>query len=98
MVKNKSIQVVITCYLWYVRATFDNKEFGMAKLAFVRARIEPELKENAEHILKKLGIKLSDAINMIYLNFCSITTTAPQSGRQSGITVTMVVGRGVENG
>jgi len=38
----------------------------MAKSAFVRARIEPELKENAEHILKDLGIRPSDAINMFY--------------------------------
>jgi len=28
--------------------------------------MEPELKENAEHILKELGIKPSDAINMFY--------------------------------
>lgn len=38
----------------------------MAKSAFVRVRIEPELKENAEHILKELGIRPSDAINMFY--------------------------------
>jgi len=38
----------------------------MAKSAFVRARIEPELKENAEHILNELGIRPSDAINMFY--------------------------------
>jgi len=38
----------------------------MAKSAFVRARIEPELKEKAEHILNELGIRPSDAINMFY--------------------------------
>ena len=38
----------------------------MAKTANLYARIEPELKEQAEVILSALGIPVSNAINMFY--------------------------------
>lgn len=38
----------------------------MAKTAFIRARIEPELKEHVEKILEQLSITQSDAIKMFY--------------------------------
>lgn len=38
----------------------------MAKTANLYARIEPELKEQAEEILSALGIPVSNAINMFY--------------------------------
>lgn len=38
----------------------------MAKLANLYARIEPDLKENAEAILNVLGISASSAITMFY--------------------------------
>ncbi|MFZ2653759.1 MAG: type II toxin-antitoxin system RelB/DinJ family antitoxin [Victivallales bacterium] len=36
------------------------------RTATVRARIEPDLKEQAEHIFKKLGLLPSDAIRLLY--------------------------------
>lgn len=38
----------------------------MAKSANLYARIEPEVKEQAENILATLGIPVSNAINMFY--------------------------------
>ena len=38
----------------------------MAKTANLYARIEPEVKEQAESILTALGIPVSNAINMFY--------------------------------
>lgn len=38
----------------------------MAKTANLYARIEPEVKEEAESILSALGIPVSNAINMFY--------------------------------
>ena len=38
----------------------------MAKTANLYARIEPEVKEEAENILSSLGISVSAAINMFY--------------------------------
>ena len=40
--------------------------FYMAKTANLYARIEPEVKEQAESILSALGIPVSNAINMFY--------------------------------
>jgi len=39
---------------------------GMAKTANLYARIEPEVKEQAEEILEALGISTSSAISMYY--------------------------------
>ena len=38
----------------------------MRKSATVRARIEPELKENAEKVLKRLGLNTTQAITLFY--------------------------------
>ncbi len=38
----------------------------MAKSSNIYARIEPDVKEQAENILAKLGIPASNAINMFY--------------------------------
>ena len=37
----------------------------------VKARIEPELKENASLVLKKIGISMSDAIRLFLSNVAS---------------------------
>lgn len=38
----------------------------MAKTAAIRARIEPELKTHAEHILKELGLTPTEAVTLFY--------------------------------
>jgi len=38
----------------------------MSKTATVRARIEPHLKEEAEHVFEDLGISATQAINLFY--------------------------------
>lgn len=38
----------------------------MAKTAFIRARIEPSLKEHVEEILDKLGLTQTEAIKLFY--------------------------------
>ncbi|MET4692867.1 type II toxin-antitoxin system RelB/DinJ family antitoxin [Endozoicomonas lisbonensis] len=38
----------------------------MSKSAVVRARVEPELKEQAEAIFRKLGLNTTQAITMFY--------------------------------
>jgi len=38
----------------------------MAKAEFIRARIEPEVKHEAEAILKRLGLSISEAVNLFY--------------------------------
>jgi len=38
----------------------------MTKVAFIRARVEPELKTTAEDILHELGITPTQAITMLY--------------------------------
>ena len=44
-------------YLW---------ELVMAKTAMVRARIEPELKEQVEAVLSQVGLTASQAITLFY--------------------------------
>jgi DNA-damage-inducible protein J len=38
----------------------------MSKTAVVRARVEPELKEQAETIFERLGVSTTQAISMFY--------------------------------
>jgi DNA-damage-inducible protein J len=38
----------------------------MSRTAFIRARVEPQLKENAEHVLDEIGITPTQAITMLY--------------------------------
>ena len=38
----------------------------MSKSAMVRARIEPELKKNAEDVFQQLGLTVTQAITMFY--------------------------------
>lgn len=38
----------------------------MGKVAMIRARTEPELKEKAEAIFEKLGLNATGAINLFY--------------------------------
>jgi DNA-damage-inducible protein J len=38
----------------------------MSKSAMIRARLEPELKENAETVLRRLGLNATQAITMFY--------------------------------
>ncbi|MBS0359536.1 MAG: type II toxin-antitoxin system RelB/DinJ family antitoxin [Proteobacteria bacterium] len=38
----------------------------MSRTAYIRARVEPELKKSAEQILKDLGITASQAVTMLY--------------------------------
>jgi DNA-damage-inducible protein J len=41
-------------------------EMIMSKSAMIRARLEPELKENAETVLRRLGLNATQAITMFY--------------------------------
>jgi DNA-damage-inducible protein J len=41
-------------------------EVVMSKTSFVRARVEPELKADAEHVLSEMGITPTQAITMLY--------------------------------
>lgn len=43
---------------------------SMHKTATVNARIEPELKENAELILQELGLTAADSIRLMYKQIC----------------------------
>lgn len=38
----------------------------MSKTAIVRARVQPELKSIAEHVMEKLGITPTQAVTMLY--------------------------------
>ena len=38
----------------------------MSKSAMIRARIEPDVKEHAEEIFRKLGLNATDAITLFY--------------------------------
>ena len=38
----------------------------MSKTAMIRARVEPELKEEVESLFDRLGVTSSEAINMFY--------------------------------
>ena len=50
----------------YNRGRIQKGAFIMAKTANLYARIEPEVKEQAESILNELGIPASNAITMFY--------------------------------
>lgn len=39
-------------------------EFSMSKSAMIHARLEPDLKEEAEAILEKLGLSMTAAMNL----------------------------------
>ena len=41
-----------------------NKEHIMSKTAIIQARIDPEIKRNAQDILNKLNISMSEAISL----------------------------------
>ena len=43
----------------------------MSKTAYVRARIEPDLKDTAEHVLDVLGITPTQAVTMLYKRIAS---------------------------
>ena len=36
----------------------------MAKTGYINARVEPELKKNAERVLRRVGVRTSDAVGM----------------------------------
>ncbi len=55
----------------YYRKKERNQEF-MAKTGNLYARIEPDVKEQAEEILSTLGISVSSAINMFYAAWDSL--------------------------
>jgi DNA-damage-inducible protein J len=40
--------------------------FVMGKTAMVRARVEPELKEQAENVFQRLGLNATQAITLFY--------------------------------
>lgn len=50
----------------FLNATINLKGGSMSKTTPVYARIDTELKENAEKILKKLGVSPSNLIQMLY--------------------------------
>ena len=62
------MRLYIQCYIILLRKQLIILEgvLYMAKSANLYARIEPDLKENAEAILNVLGISASSAITMFY--------------------------------
>ena len=62
------MRLYIQCYIILLRKQIIILEgvLYMAKSANLYARIEPDLKENAEAILNVLGISASSAISMFY--------------------------------
>jgi DNA-damage-inducible protein J len=38
----------------------------MGKAEFIRARVEPQVKHEAESIFKQLGLSISEAVNLFY--------------------------------
>lgn len=62
------MRLYIQCYIILLRKQIIILEgvLYMAKSANLYARIEPDLKENAEAILNVLGISASSAITMFY--------------------------------
>lgn len=62
------MRLYIQCYIILLRKQIIISEgvLYMAKSANLFARIEPDLKENAEAILNVLGISASSAITMFY--------------------------------
>ncbi len=52
-------EIQYVCYYKY-----QIKHMNTAKTAFIRARIEPKLKKEAEVIFKKIGVNTTDAITI----------------------------------
>ena len=46
--------------------TFKGVHVTMGKSATVRARVEPELKHDVEHLFHELGLSTTEAINIFY--------------------------------
>ncbi len=62
-------------YVWYMSIQIPIKgETIMARTATIQARIDPEVKRNAQTILNKLNISMSEAISLY------LTQVALQSG------------------
>jgi len=55
---------------------FYDKEYIMAKTATIQTRVDPEVKRNAQNILKKLNISMSEAISM-YLSQITLNNGIP---------------------
>ena len=49
-----------------IRATLREHGGGVAKTAMIRARVEPELKQEAEKVFATLGISPTEAITLFY--------------------------------
>jgi DNA-damage-inducible protein J len=49
-----------------MRCRLAREEVLMSRTTTVRARIEPELKEKAEAILRRLGLSTTQAITLFY--------------------------------
>ena len=65
-VSSKHICIAFVCTFVYNIEKITERSTTMAKTANLYARIEPEVKEEAENILSSLGISVSSAINMFY--------------------------------
>ena len=54
----------------------NKQEFVMAKTATIQTRVDPIVKNNAQNILKKLNISMSEAISM-YLSQITLHNGIP---------------------
>ncbi len=52
--------------MWPVWAIMIEKGDEMIKSATIRARVQPELKQEVESLFHKLGLSTTDAINIFY--------------------------------
>lgn len=56
----------VWCGSCYIGTTHFQGDSAMAKTATARARVEPEVKEEAEKILRDCGLNASQAISLFY--------------------------------
>jgi DNA-damage-inducible protein J len=64
-IKLEIASVAPLCYSYFKKQRFEGG-LKMSKTATVRARVEPELKKEAEDLLGKLGLSATQAIALFY--------------------------------
>ena len=54
------------CSSFVVHSRVNTGAYKMAKTEMIRARVEPDLKVQAERVLRELGLSATDAITLFY--------------------------------
>ncbi len=53
-----------------------NQEWPMAKTAFVQTRVDPAIKQKAQHVLEKMNMSMSEAVSL-YLHQIALQNKIP---------------------